>query len=156
MSMRLSSNFLRKLSAAGARHEMRQSADDVERHIGRKVEHFCYPIGDATAAGPTEFAIARELGFKSAVTTRPGVLFPEHRDHLWALPRISLNGEFQRMRYVRVLTSGAAYLTDYRVVPSRLTPGFEKRFSARGMAWMYGVLGAAFTLAGAITARQRA
>ena len=78
------------------------------RHIGRKVEHFCYPVGDATAAGPTEFAIARELGFKSAVTTRPGVLFPEHRDHLWALPRISLNGEFQRMRYVRVLTSGAA------------------------------------------------
>jgi hypothetical protein len=55
-----------------------------------------------------------------------------------------------------LLTSGAAYLTDYRVVPSRLTPGFEKRFSARGMAWMYGVLGAAFTLAGAITARSRA
>ena len=55
-----------------------------------------------------------------------------------------------------LLTSGAAYLTDYRVVPSRLTPGFEKRFSPRGMAWMYGVLGAAFTLAGAITARHRA
>jgi hypothetical protein len=55
-----------------------------------------------------------------------------------------------------LLTSGTAYLTDYRVVPNRLTPGFEKRFSPRGMAWMYGVLGAAFTIAGAITARQRA
>ena len=54
-----------------------------------------------------------------------------------------------------LLTSGVAYLTDYRVVPARLTPGFEKRFSPRGMAWMYGVLGAAFGLAGLVAARRR-
>jgi hypothetical protein len=54
-----------------------------------------------------------------------------------------------------LLTSGVAYLTDYRVVPARLTPGFEKRFSPRGMAWMYGVLGAAFGLAGLFAARHR-
>lgn len=53
-----------------------------------------------------------------------------------------------------LLTSGVAYVTDYRVVPARLTPGFEKRFSPRGMAWMYGVLGAAFGLAGLLTARR--
>lgn len=54
-----------------------------------------------------------------------------------------------------LFTSGVAYLTDYRVVPARLTPGFEKRFSPRGMAWMYGVLGAAFGLAGLVVARRR-
>jgi len=51
--------------------------------------------------------------------------------------------------------SGVAYLTDYRVVPARLTPGFEKRFSPRGMAWMYGVLGAAFGVAGLVASRGR-
>ena len=51
--------------------------------------------------------------------------------------------------------SGIAYLTDYRVVPARLTPGFEKRFSPRGMVWMYGVLGAAFGVAGLFASRGR-
>ena len=61
-----------------------------------------------TSAGPREFRIAAELGFKTAVTTRPGVVFRQHAEHLTALPRISLNGEFQRPRYAKVLISGAA------------------------------------------------
>jgi peptidoglycan/xylan/chitin deacetylase (PgdA/CDA1 family) len=65
-------------------------------------------VGDATSAGPRDFALAHELGFKTAVTTRPGVLFPEHVAHLTALPRLSLNGDYQRRRYLRVLLSGAA------------------------------------------------
>ena len=41
------------------------------------------------------------------MTTRPGV-FPEHSQRLMGLPRISLNGDYQRLRYVRVLLSGTA------------------------------------------------
>ena len=100
--------MLRKASDEVVRLEMRQSADAIAEHLGRRPAHFSYPVGDPTSAGPREFRIAKELGFATAVTTRPGVLFPEHRDHLTALPRISLNGEFQRLRYVDVLTSGAA------------------------------------------------
>jgi hypothetical protein len=36
------------------------------------------------------------------------VLFSDHGDHLLALPRLSINGEFQRRRYLDVLLSGAA------------------------------------------------
>lgn len=42
------------------------------------------------------------------MTTRPDVPFKAHRDHLTALPRISINGEFQRQRYLKVLMSGVA------------------------------------------------
>lgn len=100
--------MLRKAPAEVARREMAESADAIARELGRRPEHFSYPLGDPTSAGKREFALARELGFKTAVTTRPGMLFPEHRNHLTALPRISLNGEYQRLRYLDVLVSGAA------------------------------------------------
>lgn len=100
--------MLRKAGDEAVRNEMRQSAAVIEAALGTRPAHFSYPVGDRTSAGPREFAIAAELGFKTAVTTRPGVLFPEHASHFTALPRISLNGEYQRSRYAKVLISGAA------------------------------------------------
>ena len=41
--------------------------------------HLAYPYGDRIAAGPREFALARAAGFKTAVTTRPGMIFPGKR-----------------------------------------------------------------------------
>ena len=56
-----------------------------------------------------EFELARELGFESAVTTRPGVLFPEHREHVCALPRLSINGRHENLSTVEILLSGAPF-----------------------------------------------
>jgi hypothetical protein len=42
------------------------------------------------------------------VTTRPGMIFPENAQHFTALPRVSLNGNYQDARFLPVLTSGAA------------------------------------------------
>jgi len=100
--------MLAKLPAEAARGEMDLSRAVIEAALSRRPQHFAYPFGDATAAGPREFAAAAALGFKTAVTTRPGVIFAAHRERLTALPRISLNGEYQQLRYVRVLLSGAA------------------------------------------------
>ena len=79
----------------------------IEAALGVRPRHLAYPVGDVSAAGPREFAIAAELGFKTAVTMRPGVVYRRHSEHLTALPRISLNGNFQRPRYAKVLMSGA-------------------------------------------------
>jgi peptidoglycan/xylan/chitin deacetylase (PgdA/CDA1 family) len=92
---------------ATVRTEMEMSRSVLEAALGKRPEHLAYPVGDPTSAGQREFRIAAELGFKTAVTTRPGVLFKAHRDHLMALPRISVNGEFQQQRYLKVLMSGA-------------------------------------------------
>lgn len=100
--------MLAKVPERMARSEMEMSRSVIEASLGVRPGHLSYPVGDKTSAGPREFRIAAELGFKTAVTTRPGVLFPSHRQHLMALPRISLNGEHQQLRYVRVLLSGAA------------------------------------------------
>jgi peptidoglycan/xylan/chitin deacetylase (PgdA/CDA1 family) len=100
--------MLAKLSEKGVRTELEMSRSVIEAALAVRPAHLSYPYGDATSAGPREFQIAAEMGFRTAVTTRPGVLFPAHGSQLTALPRISLNGEYQQLRYVRVLMSGAA------------------------------------------------
>jgi peptidoglycan/xylan/chitin deacetylase (PgdA/CDA1 family) len=100
--------ILAKVTEQAVRNELENSRAIIEAALGKRPEHFAYPVGDPTSAGQREFTIAADLGFKTAVTTRPGVIFREHTDHLLALPRVSLNGEFQRTRYASVLVSGAA------------------------------------------------
>jgi peptidoglycan/xylan/chitin deacetylase (PgdA/CDA1 family) len=91
-----------------ASHEMAISRARIEKALQRPVVHFAYPYGDKIAAGAREFTLAHAAGFKTAVTTRPGMIFPESADHLTALPRVSLNGNYQDTRILPVLTSGAA------------------------------------------------
>jgi peptidoglycan/xylan/chitin deacetylase (PgdA/CDA1 family) len=98
-----------KLPPARALEEMAGSAACIERETGRRPLHFAFPYGDPGSAGPRDFALAREAGFKTAVTTRKGMLFPAHRPHLTALPRVSLNGEYQSLAYTALYLSGAPF-----------------------------------------------
>jgi peptidoglycan/xylan/chitin deacetylase (PgdA/CDA1 family) len=100
--------ILAKVSDAAVRSELENSRAVIAAALGKRPMHLAYPVDDRTSAGPSEFKIAEALGFKTAVTTRPGAIFKAHARHLTALPRISLNGEFQRPRYARVLASGTA------------------------------------------------
>ena len=99
---------LARQSEATAAFEIATSRARIEAALQRPVLHLAYPYGDRIAAGPREFMLARTAGFKTAVTTRPGMIFPESADHLTALQRVSLNGNYQDERMIPVLTSGAA------------------------------------------------
>lgn len=92
-----------------ARNEMTLGADRIAKELGRRPDHLSFPYGDPGSAGPRDFQLAAELGFKTAVTTRKGLLFEEHACHLTALPRVSLNGGYQSEIFTRLYLSGAPF-----------------------------------------------
>lgn len=100
---------LAKLPLEQARSEISQSADILLAQFGVRPAHFSYPLGGPLSAGQREFGLAKELGFRSAVTTRPGGLYARHAKTPEALPRVSLNGYFQSRRYVDVFATGAIF-----------------------------------------------
>lgn len=105
----LSHPMLAKHPAGVALHEMAASREVIEAQTGRPVRHFAYPVGDPSSAGPREFEAAAALGFATAVTTRPGMLFAEHATAPTAWPRVSLNGHFQSLEEFEVLMSGLPF-----------------------------------------------
>ncbi len=98
-----------KLTREAAARQMAESADRLEGELGMRLRHLSYPYGDAGSAASRDFAVAKELGFETAVTTRKGMLYPEHRDHLTALPRVSLNGDYQSLDFTRLYLGGAPF-----------------------------------------------
>jgi peptidoglycan/xylan/chitin deacetylase (PgdA/CDA1 family) len=101
---------LSALSPEDAQFEIQEGRSRLERELGSQVRHFAYPFGDHGSAGQREFVYAREAGFASAVTTRRGPLHAEHASHVHALPRVSLNGNYQAKRYFELFLSGAPFL----------------------------------------------
>lgn len=115
---------LSKLPAYKVKSEIEDSVARIEKEIGKPCHHFSYPYGAESSAGEREFTIAAELGLKTAVTTRKGLLHGLHKDQMLSLPRLSLNGDFQDPRYVKVLLSGApfAFLNALQRVAAPLRP----------------------------------
>jgi peptidoglycan/xylan/chitin deacetylase (PgdA/CDA1 family) len=53
--------------------EIEGSKRQIERQIGRIVEHFCYPNGSREDVGPEAVEAARAAGFRTAVMTESGL-----------------------------------------------------------------------------------
>ncbi len=100
---------LAKLSDEELHWEMQQSADILEEKFQTRPKHFSYPIGATRSASTREYEKAKQLGFSSGVTTLPGGLYSKHKDVLSSLPRVSLNGYFQKSRYIEVFLTGAIF-----------------------------------------------
>jgi len=98
---------LAKQSETIASFELATSRARIEDALQRPALHLAYPYGDRSPPDRAN-SRSRAIGFRTAVTTRPGMLYPESADHLTALQRVSLNGHYQDARLLPVLTSGAA------------------------------------------------
>jgi peptidoglycan/xylan/chitin deacetylase (PgdA/CDA1 family) len=81
---------LSRMTAKEVCLEMEEGRRKLEDWLGVEVRHLAYPFGRSDACGPREFALAQQLGFKTAVTTRQGNIFPQHRHYLHCLPRRSV------------------------------------------------------------------
>ncbi|MEX2250316.1 MAG: polysaccharide deacetylase family protein [Parvibaculum sp.] len=97
------------LTDARARMDIEQGLVRMEAELGYRPRHFSYPYGDPSSAGHADFARAEALGFRSATTTRKGLIKPEHAGRPCRLPRLSLNGEYQDRRMLEVLLSGLPF-----------------------------------------------
>lgn len=99
----ISHRALARLPEAEARIEMEVSADYLEAVTGIRPVTIAYPYGTPEAATGREAALAGRFGFSVAVTTQPGLPAAGKTGYL---PRMSLNGFYQKRRYVSALASG--------------------------------------------------
>ncbi|BAT60430.1 polysaccharide deacetylase [Variibacter gotjawalensis] len=99
---------LARVSSERLRQEIGESAAGIQEWTGRMPTTLAYPYGWKRACGPREAEAARDAGLSVAVTTQPGVL--KDQENSWRLlPRVSLNGLYQKPRYVRALLSGIPF-----------------------------------------------
>jgi hypothetical protein len=93
--------------------------------------------------------------------TVPGLLLNTGATIFWAAIYESVFGHAaDRGEIAKALLGGGAvsalaYVTDYHVVPKRLTPGWEERVSNRSLALIYVVLALSFPVRGLLNRRIR-
>lgn len=89
--------------------EVTGSIAAVESYVGYRPTTFAYPYGTKVAISQREFDAVAKAGIKLAVTTRPGMLTADSFNQPTELPRVSLNGHYQRRRYVKALLTGIPF-----------------------------------------------
>lgn len=98
-----------RLDDARLSHEVDASIATVEAYAGARPRSFSYPYGWSSAFCPRAEKAVAAAGIPVGVTTRPGVLHASLMARMTSLPRVSLNGYYQKARYVRALISGVPF-----------------------------------------------
>lgn len=96
---------LNQLDATDFREECLGSKEHLEAKINHPVEHFSYPFGSAKEVGERESVMIKEMGFRTATTTRWGSIYQAHLRHLHMLPRIPITPD-TTFRFLEGIISG--------------------------------------------------
>jgi peptidoglycan/xylan/chitin deacetylase (PgdA/CDA1 family) len=108
---------LARLPREAALGEIRESVETIAAKLGRRPASLAFPYGYPAAAGPREAELAKKAGLSASFTTQPGYLPSEGSRH--GLPRVSINGLFQELRYLDVLLSPGLWALRNRVRKAR-------------------------------------
>lgn len=84
---------LARLSAGDVEWEMSESKRILEQQLGKTVDHFAYPYGTPFECYHREYEMAAQVGYKTAVTLRPGGLFKQAASKPMALPRVFISNQ---------------------------------------------------------------
>lgn len=100
---------LRRVEDDRLAREIADSTASIEHYTGYRPRSFAYPYGWKAAVGEREIKAVSKAGFDVGVTTQPGVLQQPGVMPVAAIPRISLNGYFQKKRYIKALLTGLPF-----------------------------------------------
>ena len=79
---------LRNLTEKQSLYEIMESKKILEKNLNIKVNHFSYPFGEYTSR---EIDFVKQSNFLTATTTENANVFYKHLNHLYTLPRITIN-----------------------------------------------------------------
>lgn len=85
---------LSNLDSKKSYQEIKRSKEVIEGKISKSVEHFAFPFGGYGEVSQREINFTKKMGFKSAVTTRYGVVHSERGFDLFELPRVFFSPGF--------------------------------------------------------------
>ncbi len=105
----VSHRALARLSPGELYEEISVSRQVLTDLLGMAPSAFAFPYGHHAQAGPRDYRALRELGFTIGVTTVQARLTDADQKRLTGLPRINLDGRWQKRRYIRGLASGLAF-----------------------------------------------
>ena len=94
--------------------EVAIARQELATRIGREVRHFAYPFGGPNAVDEREFALVRQSGFSTMLTTRAGNLTRTHAAQVDRLPRLTISGNYPVLKVLRLAESGLAAWREQR------------------------------------------
>ncbi len=105
---------LRSLTVPDAQHEIGSSKLWLEDLLQKEVAHFSFPHGDTSSCRDREARLVRTEGYRSAVSTRRGNLFPAHSNSPYMLPRGSVNPNRESIHALSAQIEGLPRALDSR------------------------------------------